>query len=244
MSDTGFHSAAAAEVGHSVLSDLRLFKKAGMELKQRPPDEAAARAVIQAYQEHRAEPWLTAFLLGCIRHDVGYDIVRTILLAGTPSAFGYAGKAMALIGGQRAAGDLMDILNSSTSWRIRQEAIYGLEELDYKPAVPFLIEAYSRGHLGPAPSISRLVAEEVTEQVLLGWLRSNNENDAKLACKVIEHRVKRLMMTDGHRVNLDHRARQLPGPEVAAAVADVLEVGRISLRPDTVALLRSWSSQS
>lgn len=244
MSETDLPGNAAVEWVHSVLSDISNFKKAGRELEQLLPDEAAARAVIQAYQEQRAEPWLAAFLLGCIRHDVGYDIVRTILLEGTPSASDYAGKAMAAIGGRRAAGDLVDILNATTSWRIRQAAIFGLEDLDYKPAVPFLIEAYSRGHLGPSPHVSKLVAEAVTEQMLLAWLGSDNENDAKLACKVIEYRLQRLMTPDGHLVNSDDGSRRLPGREVAAAVADLLEAGRISMRPGTVVLLRNWSSLS
>lgn len=73
---------------------------------------AAARAVINAYQEQRAEPWLAAYLLGCIGHEVGYHIVRKLLLEGTPSASGYVGKAMAALGGRRAADDLVNILTN------------------------------------------------------------------------------------------------------------------------------------
>src|SRR5262245_18521371 len=55
-------------------------KYIGIELRRRAPSEGAALRVISAVREKRVDPWEAAFLLGCIRHDVGYETVCEILV--------------------------------------------------------------------------------------------------------------------------------------------------------------------
>lgn len=243
LPDTGFQAAAPSEIVNATLLNVSLFKKAGRELEQRPSDEVAARVLISAYQAQRAEPWLTAFLLGCIRHHIGYDVVRKILLEDHPQlAASYAGTAMALIAGQKAAEDLTDILESATSWRVCEGAMYGLEELNHTSAVPSLIKAYRLGRLKPSHT-PKLVAEVVTGETLLCWLRSNVEIDIRLACKVIAYRLQNIQMAAKGSLPASEMSYTdcALSQELAAAVAQVLAAGQISLHPRTRALLSDWT---
>ena len=67
--------------------------------------------LIEAFRSGVAPPWLVACLLRYVRHPVGYDVAREILLTHPGlSAEVYAGDAMAIIGGDDAVPELKRIV--------------------------------------------------------------------------------------------------------------------------------------
>ena len=64
----------------AAIEDCMTFKKVGLRLEGMEPNEQASRNLIAAYDRQRCEPWLTAFLLGCVGHPAGYNIAKDILL--------------------------------------------------------------------------------------------------------------------------------------------------------------------
>ena len=132
-----------------VLESHLLFKFVGAELDQRPPSEAAAQKLVDAYQSGNAEPWFTAHLLGCVGHEVGYDTVRAILLAAPRLlAESYAGPALAKIRGREAHDELVRFTMQSPARRSREGAAYGLAHLGTGEAAAAIIDAAVSGAIG------------------------------------------------------------------------------------------------
>src|SRR5262249_41254402 len=98
--------------------------------------------LIEAFRERRAPAWETAFLLGCIGQDNGYETVREILQNEIGNlAEGYAGVALVRIRGELALGDLREVLLNASRLRTREGAAYGVGQIRTKEALALLVEA-------------------------------------------------------------------------------------------------------
>lgn len=125
------------------------FKYVGAELEQRPPCGVAARQLIDAYQAGDAPPWFTAYLLGCVSHEDGYDTVRGILLdAPRMLAESYAGVALAKIRGPNAFRDLLHLTMESPTRRSREGAAYGLAHLGTEETATAILDAAVSASIG------------------------------------------------------------------------------------------------
>jgi hypothetical protein len=89
-------NASDQELLVAVLERQGLMKKAGRILAARPPNDTGARFLLAQYKKGDCPPWLAAYLLGCVRHELGYATVLQILLdAPGLCAESYAGVALA-----------------------------------------------------------------------------------------------------------------------------------------------------
>ncbi|MGF1466685.1 MAG: hypothetical protein ACFCGT_11175 [Sandaracinaceae bacterium] len=146
---TGWKRRSAEGLVELVLETNVRFKFVGAELDTRPPSEAAAKRLIDAYEAGDAPPWLTAYLLGCVGHEVGYGTVRAILLAAPRMlAESYAGPALAKIRGSGAHDDLVHLTMESPARRSREGAAYGLAHLGTGEAATAIINAAVSGAIG------------------------------------------------------------------------------------------------
>jgi HEAT repeat protein len=172
-------------VGHA-LRQHAIFKFASEIFLERPPDESAAAALIEAFEAGEAPAWMTAHLLGCLRAPAGYEIVRQILISAPGLlAESYAGPALARIAGPAARDDLLDLMRRGQHRRAREGALGGLGELGDKSVVPPVLEAVRDRLVGrhAAGAIVRKLKVSATE--LAAWLQSSDEDARHVAIDAI-----------------------------------------------------------
>jgi hypothetical protein len=158
-----------------------LFKQAGEIFQEREPDDVAGSALVHSYRDGLAPAWMTAYLLGCLRAECGYDTAREILLAAPGLiAESYAGVAMVRIRGVRARADLVTLMCSAAHLPSREGAAYGVGELRDPALVSVVHEAFRSGRLrknAVAPVVRRLGVSTAT---VSAWLGSTDERDRSL----------------------------------------------------------------
>jgi len=179
----------ALELVEKVLSNDALFKLAARELESLSPDLRAAEVLIEAFRGGRAQPWLTAYLLGCIGHEAGYAVVREILLAAPRSlAESYAGVALAKIRGAGAFEDLAALLTEAPQRVSREGAAYGLRELG-GPAAMAAVAAAGRDRHIKLDVAASILAASVTAELVLELLDSGGERGLAIVAVIIESRL-------------------------------------------------------
>lgn len=163
------------------------MKVVGQELGGREPDEAAALRLVAAYEAHEAEPWLTAFLLGCVGHEVGYQTVRDILMAGPRKlAESYAGPALAKIRGPRAQDDLVELTNGAAPTRRgREGAGYGLAHLGTEDAAVALLDAAIGKAIGYQMAGSALAKLPLEPRRVGDLLDRGDEQSVRIAVELL-----------------------------------------------------------
>lgn len=166
------------------------FKKASENLLKLPADELAAAYLTNAYEKELAPPWLTAHLLGCIGHELGYSTTRQILLNSHGMlSESYAGVALACIRGAEALPDLVQLMNEAPTKLARDGAAYGLKELAGARAVDALIRASREGLLRWNQAGGILAGLEIRPEVVLEMLKSKTERDFRVATGVVEFKI-------------------------------------------------------
>jgi hypothetical protein len=158
-----------------------LFKKAGEIFQEREPDDVAGSALVQLYRDGVAPAWMTAYLLGCLRAECGYDTAREILLAAPGLlAESYAGVAMVRIRGSRARGDLIALMCSAARLPSREGAAYGVGELRDPALVSVVYEAFRTARLRKNTVASVVRRLGVSTTTVNAWLGSADERDGSL----------------------------------------------------------------
>ena len=157
------------------------FKTAGLVFEEREPDDESARDLIAAYREGRSPPWMTAYLLGCLRAPSAYETVKQILTtAPRLLAESYAGVAMARIRGAGAEADLREIMFDGSELRVREGAAYGLSKLDRVELVPAVRDALARKRIRRATAAHVLRCLHISVSDVLTLLRSTDEAERAL----------------------------------------------------------------
>jgi len=216
------------EVVERVIEHHQFFKAASHDLEASLADESAAIKLTRAYHDGKAPPWMTAHLLGCIGHRVGFETVKNILLDHPGSlAEDYAGVALARIAGPEATQDLLKILFTSQHIKTRRGAGYGLAYL----AMPKLIADFERAldeRCLPLSDVAQNIADCGPEDdVVNGFLDSADPIRRRLGCYVVEALL----------VNL-----RKPGHTVAERVVKLLEKDPPRHSRRTRELLQTWAS--
>ena len=219
----------AVELVDAAIEDLLSFKKVGLRLEGMQPDEQAAKNLIAAFNRQRCEPWLAAFLLGCIGHSAGYQTVKDILLSNARSSSeSYAGVAMAKIHGVRAYEDLRQILFGDHSRKVCNGAAYGMVETASTRLLNDLLTAFSEGRLSRRDVSGHAANCNPDDEWLLDLVRSSDPNQHKLASAIIE-----IMVSP----NFTHRR---PGKSVAEAINARMCDGSLSMNSHRRATLVAW----
>jgi hypothetical protein len=120
-----------------------LFKEVASQLRPEDPDApSAALRLITAFRAGKTPAWETAFLLGCIGHDNGYDTAKEILHSYTANlAPSYAGVVLVQIRGERALEDLREVILFAPNLHSREGAAYGIVRIKSQAALALLLEA-------------------------------------------------------------------------------------------------------
>lgn len=214
---SGWRARSPSELVALSLEVVPRMKLVGPELDTRPPDEAGATRVIQAYEAGAAAPWLTAYLLGCVGHERGYGTARAILLAAPGSlAESYAGTALAKIRGVEAYEDLVELMNHAPQRDGRDGAAYGLVHLGTSRAAAAVLDAaLSRTiHLRLAAMVAHLPIDPTRVATLLCGDERGVRIGIELLCSWLsdEDRVERFAADRAAWVGLVERA--LGDPEL------------------------------
>ncbi|PHS01140.1 MAG: hypothetical protein COA78_22960 [Blastopirellula sp.] len=213
----------------AAIEDRVSFKKVGLRLDDLVPDEQAAKHLIAAFHRHRCEPWLTAYLLGCNGHHVGYETAKTILLSNAGSSSeSYAGVAMAKILGLAAYDDLRQIIFGDHPQKVREGAVYGLVDNSSPQLLNDLFTAFKEQRLSRSGVGSNIAKCNPTDDWLLEQLHSENVQVQKLACAIIDFML---------RPNLTSR---IPGNQVANSVQDLLNDQEFSIMQSRRENLLAW----
>lgn len=222
-----------AELVTDAVADRRSFKDVGRKLEELPPDAEAAKTVVAAYGNGQAEPWMTAYLLGCIGHEAGYDTTRAILLGGYRQlSESYAGVALALIRGAAAYEDLRSVVFSEAEGKVRRGAAYGMVKLKPPGIIDDLLDACDQKRLPRTDVAHHLSKCEVPDARLLKLLLGQSERVQRLALGII--------------ASLDYESCQypMPGREVAAAVLRVFEAGTAKTHRLARKKLLEWATEN
>ena len=199
----GWRSRSPEGLVELALERRMVFKFVGIELGSRAPDAGAARRLVSEYADGDAEPWMTAHLLGCIGHELGYATVVAILESAPGSlAESYAGPAMAKIRGVAAFDDLVRVMNASPKRRSREGAAYGLLRLQHPPAAAAVLEAASSGQI--RYSMGAALVDQPLDDADVTPLISGNERERRVAIAYID----RLISSSTHE---GRRGTQLEG---------------------------------
>ena len=175
----------------AAINDRRPWKQVGDELTALPPDATEAQSLISAYRDGSCEPWMAAFLLGCIGSPVGYAIAHEILISDAGSLSGsYASVAMALMRDDHAYPDLLEILNSHHRRRVRHDAVYGMAKLSPPQLMVDLYSAFSERKISRKTASWHIAYCEPSDDWLITVLNSNEINDRQLGCAVIDTMVR------------------------------------------------------
>ena len=204
----------------AAIEDCMTFKEVGRRLEGMEPNEQASRHLIAAYDRQCCEPWLIAFLLGCVGHPAGYNTAKDILLSNARgSRESYAGVAMARILGIAAYGDLRQILFGGYPQRIRKGAAYGMVATGSSQLLDDLVTAFNEARL-PRYDVSwRAATCNPTDEWLLDLIGSNDPQHRQLACAIVE-----LMVA----TNFNGRC---PGKPVADAIHALINDESLSMNP-------------
>ena len=177
---------SAEELVAIVVAEVMFFKNVGAELQRRPPDESAARALVAAFRSGQAPPWMTAYLLGCIGDEAGYDTVREILLSAPGQlAESYAGEALARIRGERAFDDLRMLLQDAPKRVSRAGAASGLAQLASPDAATAILEAALSARIGYMTAGNVLTDLPVDAHRVVLLLSSDDLRSLTLATEIV-----------------------------------------------------------
>ena len=164
------------EVLAEVVAGHPFFKQAGALFESRPPDEATGLALVEAFAEGRAPPWLTAYLSGCLRARSTYALVLGILESDARQlAQSYAGVALARIAGPESRSDLLQVVRDAIGRRSREGALYGLGELGDLSILPTILEAVLEHRIGESTAGSVVAKLGVPHAQLVEWLQSRSD---------------------------------------------------------------------
>lgn len=217
---------------NDVIAERLSFKKVGQQFEELPPDSDAAKTLVAAYERGQAKPWMTAYLLGCIGHEVGYDTTRGILLGGHRQlSESYAGVALALIRGTAAYNDLKSVVFSDAEGKVRRGAAYGMVKLKPPSIIEDLLDAHDQRLLPRSDVASHISKCEISDEQLLHLL-SQGEPRRRLALGVISSR------------NYEGCPHPMPGQEVAAAVLRVFQAGKAKTHRLVRQKLLKWAEEN
>ncbi|MEO0531619.1 MAG: hypothetical protein AAF266_13750 [Planctomycetota bacterium] len=220
------------ELVNNAVTERLSFKKAGQRLEQLAPDADAARTLVAAYEQGHAEPWMTAYLLGCIGHEAGYDTTREILIGGHRQlSESYAGVALALIGGAAAYDDLRSVVFSDAEGKIRRGAAYGMVKLKPPSVFDDLLDAHDQKLLPRSDVASHLSKCGISDGQLLQLL-NQGEPRQRLALGVVSS------------LNYEGCPHPMPGQEVAAAVLRVFQAGTAKTHRLVRQKLLKWAEEN
>lgn len=212
-----------ALVALAIAEHLR-FKDVFAELERRPVDDDAADALVAAYRDGSAPPWLTAALLGETRSARGYEVLSTILYdAPRLLAESYAGVAMAKVRGVDAAPDLRRAMHEAPELRSREGAAYGLSHLARAEDATAILAAARDGRIRVRMVGGAIADCEGITPDLLRWLSGGDP--------LLEH-----IAIDAAFALSARQGGRLDGP-LATAVASALEAGRVSVAPSLRTML-------
>ncbi|XXX82471.1 hypothetical protein WMF30_27330 [Sorangium sp. So ce134] len=229
-------SDSSSKLVATALTDHGRFKHVAAELERRAPDADAASAVEQAYRAGEAPPWLAAYLLGCIGHEVGYATVREVLLTAPGLlAESYAGPALAKILGERALPDLCALLRDAPKQASREGAAYGLGHLKSPRAEEALLEAVTTGRIRWHTAAGILARIPIAARRLGELLRSSETVQLRLATEIV---WLALPYADSGRRTWIHDIATELGP----MIREVLMNPALSMAPRKRAQLEAWVS--
>lgn len=220
---------SAIELVDAAIEDRTRFKKIAAELESMQPDEHAARNLISAFRSRRCEPWLTAHLLGCIGHRLGYETAKIILLSNAGSSSeSYAGVAMAKMLGIAAYDDLRQIFFGDHPQKIRQGAAHGMAATSSPRLLDDFFTAFVEQRIS-RKAVSWYIAEcSPSDDWLLGLTRSDSTALKKLACAIVELMASPIST---------HRS---PGHDVAHSIQNLLSDETFSINPRRRENLLAW----
>ncbi|WP_404309302.1 hypothetical protein [Neorhodopirellula lusitana] len=173
------------------IHDRRSWKKIGAELDALTPDPGGAQLLMDAYRNGSCQPWMAAFLLGCVGDPIGYETALEILLsdAGSSSA-SYASVAMAKMRGDAAYPDLRNVLMGDGSRKVRQGAVYGMEKLQQPQLLDDLYVAHRNQKLSRQSASWHIAYCNPSDQWLTERLTSDELDEQKLGCAVVDAMVR------------------------------------------------------
>ena len=165
-------NAPVEELVSAVLDRPSLMKKVGPVLEKRPPSEAGARLIVSRYQVEKCPPWLAAYLLGCIGHELGYDAVMHVLMVAPGSlAESYAGFALVQIDPVRASVDLLHVLEEAPHHKSRAGAASGLGQLPLTREIALALFNASLNHRVPSYLVASVLWKGVERsEAMLGYV--------------------------------------------------------------------------
>ena len=217
----------------AAINNLRPWKKVGAELTALPPDAPEAQSLILAYRDGSCEPWLAAYLLGCIGAPVGYETAHEILISDAGSLSGsYASVAMALMRDHDAYPDLLEILNADHRRRVRHDAVHGMAELSPPQLMDDLFNAHRAGRISRRVASWEIAYCEPPDDWLITLLESEEINDRKLGCAVIDAMLR------------DNTPMPNPGFSVTAPVKLCLEDSEHTMTLSRRKHLLEWIEQA
>lgn len=165
-----------------------------------PPDPEAAALLVRAHEEGTAPPWLVAILLGAVGHASGYPTALAILAASSNGNEGaYVSEAIVRMVGGRCADDLLPCLGDDESAAVRNLAARTLALAGVREALPAICDAATRERIGIRRARSALVTLDVDDEVVAGWLRSEQKTEITLGCQVVLKRLERTRMKQAVR---------------------------------------------
>jgi hypothetical protein len=164
------------------------WKEAVHELRRRPPDRECAQVVVEASRDPRIPGWLTAALLGALRHPVGYRTVLDLLRAGLDQ---YTGGALVAMRGAEAFPDLAGVLQAEgLPWSAYEAAARGLGEIA-DPRVPDLLAAAVVAvpeKIRPSVAGHAMSKQALDPARLLAWLAGDSIRLRSVAVRAVGHR--------------------------------------------------------
>lgn len=228
----------STELVATALVDHAMFKHVAAELERRVPDADAAGALIDAYRVGAAPPWLVAHLLGCIGHEVGYALVREILLSAPGTlAESYAGPALAKIRGEHALSDLCALLRDAPEQASREGAACGLARLRSPIAEAALLEAASAGRVRWLIAANVLAGIPIAPSRLRDLLRSGEVEHLRLATEIV-------WVALGHAESGRSTWVYDVAAEVGPLVREALANPALSMAPRKRTRLKAWVSHA
>ena len=169
-----------------VVAEPSLVKLAGAIFESRATHRRAAEALAEAYASGKAPPWMTAYLLGCMRASAMYSVVRAILVSAPGLlAESYAGVALVKISGDAAREDLLALLAGPYPRACRDGAMIGLAALRDPSLVGPLLVLVRTGQIPTKAAAHIIAADGPTPEQLVGWLGSAEASERSVALRVI-----------------------------------------------------------
>lgn len=226
------------------------FKLVGIHLDDQTPDEDAARHLIAEHDSGAAQPWLAAYLLGCIGHDVGYDTEMRILEESPGlGAESYAGVAMVKIRGERAFDDLLQLMSDAPQRRGREGAAYGLLRIGSPRAAHAVLDAAVARtiHHNMGSSIAgQMVGQNPDELMPVDPARVTElleSGDERTNWIALEYLAALIRMSSGRDIRRRAAKRMLrKGRHVwLGPLMRILDARRVRMSPEQRETLRAWT---